>query len=77
MADLFQMPRVTYHVFCLAEDQVGVVSLRGIETFTLYSYANLRRDCEDLVRRFTDYVTVKGLDGFLNERQAARAGAWQ
>ena len=77
MADLFQVPRVTYHVFCLAEDQVGVVSLRGIETFTLYSYANLRRDCEDLVRRFTDYVTVKGLDGFLNERQAARAGAWQ
>ena len=78
MADIFQPSLVTYHVACLHEERsTGVISLRGIESFNLYPYAELRRDCEALVRAFTDYVTAKGLDGLLDERQAARAGAWQ
>ncbi len=75
MADIFTPAVVTYHVACLHEARsTGVISLRGIERFNLYPYAALRRDCEALVRAFTDYVTAKGLDGLLNDRQRALRG---
>ncbi len=75
MADIFTPAVVTYHVACLHEERsTGVISLRGIERFNLYPYANLRRDCEALVQQFADYVTAKGLDGLLNDRQRALRG---
>jgi hypothetical protein len=69
MADIFQPVSITYHVFCLAEATNGVISLRGVESFQLYPYAELHQDCCDLLRRFCAYVRAKGLDGFLRERQ--------
>ncbi len=75
MADIFQPAVVTYHVACLHDERsTGVISLRGIERFNLYPYAALRRDCEALVQQFADYVTAKGLDGLLNDRQRALSG---
>jgi hypothetical protein len=72
MLDIFQAPSCTYHVFCLSESAAnGVVSLRGVETFTLYPYAAMARDCAELVRAFEDYVTVTGLRGGLDAKQAA------
>lgn len=76
MADIFQPAWITYHVFCLSERaRDGSIELRGIETFNLYPYAELHRDCCDLLRRFVDYVTARGLDGFLRERQRAADAA--
>lgn len=76
MLDIFQAPLCCYHVFCLGESAAtGVIELKGIETFTLYTYAHLRRDCEDLVRRFAEYVNAKGLEAYLNDRQLALAEA--
>lgn len=71
MLDLFEASQVTYNVFCLFEDAKGIIELKSIETFNLYPYPGLRGDCEDLVRRFKEYVTAKGLDGLLRERQLA------
>ena len=69
MADIFQPSSITYHVFCLSEATNGVISLRGIETFTLYPYEKMRADCEALVWDFVAYVTAKGLAPLLDERQ--------
>lgn len=71
MADAFQPARITYRVFCLSEATNGVIELRSIESFNLYPYAGLHEDCAGLVREFCDYVTAKGLDGYLRARQAA------
>jgi hypothetical protein len=73
MVDIFEPLKVTYHVFLLDDHGNGVVELRGIETFNLYPYANLHQDCCELLGRFVDYVTAKGLDGMLRERQKAAA----
>jgi hypothetical protein len=74
MADIFDVPAVTYHVFLLDESEAnGVISLKGIETFTLYRYAELHADCLALVREFAAYVDVKGLTGLLDARQQAAA----
>jgi len=75
MASAFQPRRITYHVFLLREgkgSEAGVVvgELRDIETMPLYPYAELDRDCADLARDFAAYVTQRGLDGMLRERQA-------
>ena len=70
MVDLFQPLQVTYHVFCLSENPSGtVITLRSIESFHLYPYAALHGDCCDLLRQFVNYVTARGLDGLLRERQ--------
>lgn len=69
MVDLFEASKVTYHVFLLDDHENGVAELRGIETFNLYPYAALHQDCGDLVTRFAAYVTAKGLDGLLRDRQ--------
>lgn len=69
MADIFEVPKVTYRVFCLSEDTAGILDLRSVETMNLFTYADLHRDCCDLLGEFTDYVRAKGLDGLLRERQ--------
>lgn len=73
MVDAFQPVRVTYHIFCLNEGSNGVIELRGIESFSLYPYAELHDDCARLVSQFAEYVTVKGMAGVLNQRQADAA----
>lgn len=70
MADIFQPVSITYHVF-LVEEAAGLVDLRGIETFTLYPYPELHEDCAALVRQFADYARLRGVDGYLRERQRA------
>lgn len=75
MADAFQPVSVTYHVFCLEEAFNGVIGLRGIETFTLYPYAELHADCRALVEEFASYAIRRGLDGILNARQEAASWA--
>jgi len=73
MVDIFQPSKVTYHVFLLDDHGNGIAELKGIESFNLYPYAGLHQDCCELLGRFTDYVTAKGLDGLLRERQQAAA----
>lgn len=73
MTDIFEPLSITYHVFLLSEERDGSIGLRGIESFSLYPYAALHEDCCDLVRRFAEYVTLRGLDGMLRERQKAAA----
>lgn len=73
MADIFQPVSITYHVFLLAEDKDGSIRLRGVESFDLYPYPGLHIDCADLVRQFAAYVTTRGLDGLLRERQRVAA----
>jgi hypothetical protein len=73
MVDIFEPAMVTYHVFRLDDHGNGVVELRGIDSFNLYPYAALHQDCRDLLARFVDYVTLRGLDGLLRQRQADAA----
>jgi hypothetical protein len=74
MADILKPSLITYRVFCLSEDyKTGEIALNSIETMNLYPYAALHQDCCDLVAEFADYVTAKGLDGVLRERQKAAA----
>lgn len=74
MADILQPAIVTYRVFCLDEDySTGVIALDSIETMNLFPYPALHQDCCDLVEAFKDYVTRKGLDGLLRQRQAEAA----
>lgn len=73
MTDIFEPVSITYHVFLLSDNENGVIELRGIESFNFYPYARLHEDCAALVRDFKDYVTLRGLDGLLRERQQAAA----
>lgn len=73
MADILQPSKITYRVFCLEEETTGPISLRSIETMNLYPYPALHSDCCDLVAEFAEYVTRKGLDGILRERQERAA----
>jgi hypothetical protein len=76
MLDIFGAQSVTYQVACLFEsERTNVIEPRSLELFTLYPYAQLHKDCDDLVRGFVDYVNVRGLRTVLDERQAALAGA--
>jgi hypothetical protein len=70
MVDAFEPSFVTYHVFCLDDHGNGVAELKDIHTFNFFPYAELHQDCCDLLRDFVDYVTRRGLDGVLRERQA-------
>lgn len=71
--DLFGGSRCTYHVFLLDDHGNGVLELKGIESFTLYPYRELRADCEALVREFRDYVRLRGLEDVLRARQVQAA----
>jgi hypothetical protein len=73
MFDIFEPAQVTYHVFCLAEATNGVISLRSIESFNLFAYAELHPDCDGLLREFVEYVTLRGLDSYLRQRQIEAA----
>lgn len=73
MADIFEPAKITYHVFLLEDHENGVVSLKGIESFDLYPYPGLHDDCCALLNRFVDYVTLKGFDALLRERQRVAA----
>lgn len=73
MADIFDVPKVTYRVFCLSEDTAGILDLRSVETMNLYRYPAMRQDLSNLLHQFTGYVISKGLDGILHERQAKAA----
>jgi hypothetical protein len=73
MVDLFESTVVTYHVFCLAEGSNGVIALKSVESFNLFPYEALHTDCEALLADFVEYVTRKGLDGYLDQRQREAA----
>lgn len=73
MVDIFEPLQVTYHVFILDDHENGVAELKSIESFNLFPYAGLHQDCCELLDQFVDFVTVKGLDGLLRERQRAAA----
>lgn len=75
MTDIFEPSAITYHVFCLDDHDNSVVEIRSIETFRLYPYPGLHEDCCDLLGRFVAYVTAKGLDGYLRERQVRNEAA--
>lgn len=75
MVDIFGPVQVTYHVFLLEDHENGVASLRGVESFNLFPYAELHQDCRALLQQFTSYVTAKGLDGLLRDRQRAAEAA--
>lgn len=70
MADALQPDVITYHVCLVNDDEdTGDVTIRDIETFNLYPYPELHRDCCDLVERFLAYVRARGLVTFLEEQQ--------
>lgn len=73
MTDIFEPSQITYHVFLLDDHDNGVAELKGIESLNLYPYAGLHQECADLVEEFAHFVTVKGLDGLLRERQRVAA----
>jgi len=69
MADIFEPAFITYRVFLLAENDAGIPSLRGIEEFNLFPYADLHQDCCALLDTFVAYATAMGVADVLNERQ--------
>jgi hypothetical protein len=73
MTDIFEPSRITYHVFELDDHGNSVVEVKAIHSFDLYPYAALHEDCGRLLGRFVEYVTAKGLDGYLRSRQQAAA----
>lgn len=75
MADMLQPSQIVYRVFCLVEPARGDMELRSIETLPLYPYAGMHDDCCALVDQFVHFVKLRGLDGFLRERQRAADAA--
>lgn len=71
--DAFGAELVRYHVFCLDDHGNGVVELRDVHSFNVFPYPELHQDCRTLVHQFAEYVTAKGLDGILRQRQADAA----
>lgn len=69
MVDIFEPALVTYHVFLLSEAPNGVVSLRGIESFNVFPYAELHGDCCALLDDFVHYARSRGLEPYLQQRQ--------
>jgi len=73
MADIFKPGFVTYLVFVLREEKNATITLRSTESFNLFPYEGLHGECVELVRRFADFVTVKGLAPLLERRQIEAA----
>jgi hypothetical protein len=67
--DIFGAIEARYHVFCLSEAANRVISLKSIETFSLYPYVELPTDCRELLDRFLHFVRLRGLEGVLEARQ--------
>lgn len=85
MVDAFEPSLVTYLVFCLFiptrndewctnGDGAWQPRLEDIHEMNLYPYPGLRRDCQDLVHRFADYVRQRELAEVLEARQHANIG---
>jgi hypothetical protein len=74
MTDIFEPSRITYHVFELDDHGNSVAELKAVHSFDLYPYAALHQDCCDLVTAFVSYVTAKGLDALLIEKQRVAEG---
>jgi hypothetical protein len=72
-ADIFEPLAITYHVFTLDDHGNGVATLRATDSFRVYPYAGLHADCCELLDGFVHYVTAKGLDDVLRERQREAA----
>jgi len=68
MALLFEAVSIAYHVAVVTTDQ-GRYALKSIESFHVFPYAELETDVRALLKEFCHYVTVRGLDGILRERQ--------
>jgi hypothetical protein len=75
MVDIFEPRLITYRVFCLSENPAGQIDLRSVELFNVFPYPALHEDCCALLAEFVDYVTAKGLDGFLRDRQRVTEAA--
>ena len=73
MADIFEPLLITYRVFVLDDDESNQIGLKSIEAFNLYPYGRLHQDCCELLDAFVEYVTLKGLDGYLRQRQLEAA----
>lgn len=73
MLEIFEAALVTYHVFRLDDHGNGVVELADINTFNLFPYAALHQDNCELLAKFKNYVTARGLDGLLRQRQLEAA----
>lgn len=73
MAEIFEPTMITYRVFCLGDDESNQIELKSIEAFNLFPYGQLHQDCCALLDQFCAYVTAKGLDGYLRQRQAEAA----
>jgi hypothetical protein len=69
MVDIFLPALVTYHVFILDDHKNGVIEVKDIQSFNLFPYMGLQRDCVTLLNAFVDYVETKGLVALLEARQ--------
>lgn len=71
--DLFPEARMlTYNVFMLEElDRPGEIGIKDCQTFNFFPYANLHADCADLVDDFVQYVEMRGLTEYLQEKTYA------
>jgi hypothetical protein len=70
---VFQPADVRYAIISVDDHENGVVELRWVESFTVYPYPALKDDVRALLESFKSYVTSKGLDEFLRERQRTAA----
>ncbi len=68
MVLLFGCTSVSYHIALIKEGEKAI-ALKSIESFDVYPYADLERDVRSLLREFVHYVNLRGLDGFLRQRQ--------
>lgn len=74
MADIFHPGRITYHVFCLDEDESnGVIRLKSIETFRLYPYVGMSDYLRGLVQEFEAFAEQAGVVDLLDQRQREAA----
>jgi len=73
MSLVFQPQAITYHIASVDDHENGVVEIRWVESFTVYPYPALKDDVRALLASFKSYVTSKGLDEFLRERQRTAA----
>lgn len=61
MSLVFQPAQITYHVATLDDHGNSVVTLKSLDSLSLYPYAGLEQDVRDLLREFVAYVEGKGL----------------
>lgn len=70
MALVFRPAVIHYHIAALDDHGNSVVNLKGpIDSLSVYPYPALEDECRALVQAFVRYVTLRGLDGYLRERQ--------